>query len=89
MTVEGEDRTGINFILSGTAATVGFNPAARPGEEVKLSYTKPETNVLKDLAENEVESFTNLPVTNNLAATAPEAPGTWRRRRARSRTRWC
>ena len=75
VTVEGEDRTGINFILSGTAATVGFNPAARPGEEVKLSYTKPETNVLKDLAENEVESFTNLPVTNNLAATAPEAPG--------------
>ena len=47
----------------------------RPGETVTLSYTRPGTDALKDAAGNEAASFTDRAVTNNLAATAPEAPG--------------
>ena len=50
-------------------------PGLRPGETGKVSYTKPGTNPIKDAANNEAASFTDQAVTNNLAATAPEAPG--------------
>ena len=55
--------------------TLGPTQGIRPGETVTVSYTKPGTNPLKDAADNEVESFTDEAVANNLAATAPDAPG--------------
>ena len=47
----------------------------RPGETVTVSYTVPSTNPIQDLADNEAAAFTDFDVSNNLAATAPEAPG--------------
>ena len=55
--------------------TLGPTQGMRPGDTVTVSYTKPGSNPLKDAADNEVESFTDVAVTNNLAATAPDAPG--------------
>ena len=54
--------------------TLGPTQGMRPGDTVTVSYTKPGSNPLKDAADNEVESFTDVAVTNNLAATAPDAP---------------
>ena len=76
--VEGVTRTVTNIQAgtgNGTLAQVTFSPAARPGETVTVSYAKPVTNPLKDAANNEAVSFTDFAVNNNLAATAPEAPG--------------
>ena len=56
--------------------TLGPTQGMRPGDTVTVSYTKPSSNPLKDAADNEVESFTDEAVTNNLAATAPDAPST-------------
>ena len=39
-----------------------------------VSYTKPSTKPLQDAAGNEVASFTDRAVANNLAPIAPEAP---------------
>ena len=55
--------------------TLGPTQGMRPGDTVTVSYAKPSTNPLKDAADNEVESFTDEAVANNLAATAPDAPG--------------
>ena len=55
--------------------TLGPTQGMRPGDTVTVSYTKPSSNPLKDAADNEVDSFTDQAVTNNLAATAPDAPG--------------
>ena len=62
-------------LQAGIQITLLVDPAIRPGETVTVSYTKPTSNPLKDAADNEVASFTDEPVANNLAATAPEAPG--------------
>ena len=40
-----------------------------------VSYTKPTANPIKDAADNEADSLAETTVTNNLAATAPDAPG--------------
>ncbi len=74
--VEGNSRTptSANRSVLGTGVLLALGSAIRPGETVTVSYTKPSSNPLKDAADNEVESFTDQPVTNNLAATAPEAP---------------
>ena len=58
-----------------TAIVLTLGSAVRPGETVTVSYAKPSSNPLKDAADNEVESFTDQAVSNNLPATAPEAPG--------------
>ena len=47
---------------------------AKPGETVTVSYTKPGTNPLQDVAGHETASFTDLPVNNRLAPAAPDAP---------------
>ena len=78
VTVEGNDRTGSTFLFVSTrmrSGVVHFAPAARPGETVTVSYTKPAFNPLKDAAGNEVDSFMDFPVDNQLSATAPDAPG--------------
>ncbi len=51
------------------------DPSLRPGEHLSISYTKPASNPLKDASDNEVESFTDIEVYNNITPTAPEAPG--------------
>ena len=75
--VEGNSRTVNSVTLSADATQIALtvDPAIRPVEAVTVSYTKPRTNPLKDASDNEVESFTDFTATNNLAATAPEAPG--------------
>ena len=40
-----------------------------------VSYTVPLSNPIQDLSSNDAAAFTDHAVTNNLAATAPEAPG--------------
>ena len=60
------------------AVYVGFSTdpsPLRPGEHLSISYTKPASNPLQDASGNEVESFTDIEVYNNLTPTAPEAPG--------------
>ena len=49
--------------------------AFRPGDTLTASYAKPGSNPIKDAANNEAVSLAETTVTNNLAATAPEAPG--------------
>ena len=46
----------------------------RPGETVTVSYLKPATIRFKDTSGNELASFVDRAVTNNLPATEPEAP---------------
>ena len=48
------------------AASVG------PGETVTLSYTKPNTNPIKDTANNEMVSFADYAVTNETSHAFPE-----------------
>ena len=55
--------------------TLTLSSAFRPGDELTVSYVVPTTNPIKDAANNEAVGFTDQAVTNNLAATAPEAPG--------------
>ena len=44
----------------------------RHGQTVKLSYAKPDTDPIRDVAGNEMESFTDKAVTNDTPAVAPE-----------------
>ena len=76
--VEGNSRTLTSVtttVVRDTWLSLNFAMAdwISPGETVTVSYAKPGTNPLKDAANNEVESFTDFAVTNNLPATAPEA----------------
>ena len=77
-TVERTSRTVDSVSLSpdGTRITLVVIPAIRPGETINaVGYTVPGTNPLKDAAGNEVGTFTVRNIPNNLAATAPDAPG--------------
>ena len=47
----------------------------RPGDMLTVSYAVPSTNPIQDVASNDAVGFTDEAVTNNLAATAPDAPG--------------
>ena len=47
----------------------------RPGDMLTVSYAVPSTNPIQDAASNDAVGFTDEAVTNNLAATAPDAPG--------------
>ena len=75
--VEGNSRTAGSVTLSADATqiTLTVDPAIRPGETVTVSYTVPPTNPIKDEARNEASGLTDQAATNNLPATAPEAPG--------------
>ena len=80
--VEGNSRTPTNATRQVGGKTIGLDldaaDAIKPGETVTISCTKPTgtgANPLKDAASNEVASFTDVAVTNLLAATAPDAPG--------------
>ena len=75
VTVDGASRAVTGVSLDGAKVLLTLASAVRPGETVTVSYTKPGMNLLKDVNNNEAESFTGQAVTNTLAATAPEAPG--------------
>ena len=73
--VGGTDR-GVNTVaISGSDVTLTLASAFRPGDELTVAYTKPGTNPIKDAADNEAVSLAETAVTNNIPATAPEAPG--------------
>ena len=74
--VDGNPRAIVSRNLNSarTVITLAVGPGIRPGETVTVSYTKPSTNPLQDAAGNEVASFTDQAVANNLAAIAPDAP---------------
>ena len=55
------------------ALLLSENP--RPGDTITISYSVPRTNPIQDEAGNDAAAFSEQAVTNNLAATAPEAPG--------------
>ena len=73
--VEGPDRNVTNVLIDGRVVHVSVSPDIRPGEGVTVSYTVPGTNPTQDEAGNDAPSITDFPVANNLAATAPDAPG--------------
>ena len=73
--VGGVDRGVDTVAISGRAVTLTLASAFRPGDALTVSYAKPGSNPIKDAANNEAVSLAETTVTNNLAATAPEAPG--------------
>ena len=73
--VGGNSRGVDTVAISGSAVTLTLASAFRPGDTLTVSYTKPGSNPIKDAADNEADSLAETTVTNNLAATAPEAPG--------------
>ena len=73
--VGGNNRGVDTVAISGSAVTLTLASAFRPGDTLTVSYSKPGTNPIKDAADNEAVSLAETTVTNNLAATAPEAPG--------------
>ena len=71
----GGNNRGVNTVaISGSAVTLTLASAFRPGDTLTVAYSKPGTNPIKDAADNEAVSLAETTVTNNLAATAPEAP---------------
>ena len=75
--VGGNNRGVDTVAISGSAVTLTLASAFRPGDTLTVSYTKPGSNPIKDAADNEAVSLAETTVTNNLAATAPEAPSTF------------
>ena len=74
--VGGNSRGVDTVAISGSAVTLTLASAFRPGDTLTVAYSKPGTNPIKDAADNEADSLAETTVTNNLAATAPDAPGT-------------
>ena len=61
--------------ISGQAPSRSRSPRpSAPATPWTVAYTKPGTNPIKDAADNEAVSLPETTVTNNLAATAPDAP---------------
>ena len=73
--VGGSNRGVDTVAISGSAVTLTLASAFRPGDTLTVAYTKPGTNPIKDAADNEAGDLAETTVTNNLADTAPEAPG--------------
>ena len=74
--VGGRARPVITVSFSGNRhVNLILGSAFRPGDTVTVSYSAPETGPIQDVARNAAASFADEVVTNDLAATAPEAPG--------------
>ena len=71
--VKGNPREVTSFTISdeGRLGRVGLASRVRPGQTVTLSYTKPETNPLKDAESNETASFTDYAVANETSNDFP------------------
>ena len=84
--VEGRSHIGIKSILypadltEPNIATVVIETThdLRPGDVVRLSYTKPSTNPLTDTFGVEADGFTNVLARNTIPAKEPDAPPNFR-----------
>ena len=74
VTVDGASRAVTGVSVGDTKVLLTLAPAVRAGDLVKVSYTVPAMNPLRDEANNPAASFADHPVTNETPATAPEAP---------------
>ena len=61
-------------VLLTLASVVPLASVVRAGDFVRVSYTAPVTNQLRDEARNPAVSFANHPVTNESSARVPDAP---------------
>ena len=70
--VRGVRISGNSVILTLGSASAAAGSGVREGETITVSYTKPASgNVIRDDAGLELESFSNVSVTNNSTAAAP------------------
>ena len=69
--VRGVRISGNSVILTLGSASAAAGSGVRDGETITVSYTKPDSNPITDDAGLELESFSNVSVTNNSTATAP------------------
>ena len=73
VTVDGVSRA-VTGVSVGAKVLLTLAPAVRAGETVTVSYTVPGTDPLRDEAGNPAAAFSDYPVTNEVPATAPDAP---------------
>ena len=74
VTVDGASRGVTGVSVDATKVTLTLASAVRAGETVRVSYTVPGTDPLQDEAMNPAAPFSDHPVTNEVPATAPDAP---------------
>ena len=74
VTVDGASRAVTGVSVGGTKVFLTLAPAVRAGDLVRVSYTVPAMNPLRDEANNPAAAFADHPVTNEVPATAPDAP---------------
>ena len=74
VTINGASRGVTGVSVGDTKARLTLALAVRAGETVTVSYTVPMTGPLRDEARNPAAAFSDHPVTNEVPATAPEAP---------------
>ena len=74
VTVDGASRAVTGVSVGDTKVLLTLAPAVRAGDLVRVSYTVPAMNPLRDEANNPAASFADHPVTNETPATAPDAP---------------
>ena len=73
VTVDGASRA-VTGVSVGAKVLLTLASAVRAGDLVRVSYTVPAMNPLRDEASNPAAAFADHPVTNEVPATAPEAP---------------
>ena len=73
VTVDGASRA-VTGVSVGAKVLLTLASAVRAGDLVRVSYTVPAMNPLRDEARNPAASFADHPVTNETSATAPDAP---------------
>ena len=74
VTVPGRRLAVTGVSASSTNVFLTLASAVRAGETVTVSYTVPAMNPLQDEAGNPAAAFADHPVTNEVSATAPDAP---------------
>ena len=74
VTVDGASRGVTGVSVGDTKVLLTLASAVRAGETVTVSYTVPGTDPLRDEAGNPAAAFSDHPVTNEVPATAPDAP---------------
>ena len=74
VTVNGASRTVTGVSVGDTKVLLTLAPAVRAGDLVRVSYTVPAMNPLRDEASNPAAAFADHPVTNETPATVPDAP---------------
>ena len=74
VTVNGASRTVTGVSVGDTKVLLTLAPAVRAGDLVRVSYTVPAMNPLRDEASNPAAAFADHPVTNETTATVPDAP---------------